>query len=50
MLGRVRSCGYTRFHPNGFQMKSESIGFKRLRFNEHTCGFTADVCYQEFSY
>ena len=44
----------TRFHPNRFHLVSPEtcrrVGFKRLRFIEHTCGFIADVRYYEFIY
>ena len=40
---------YTQFHPNGFHLVSPEtfrmVGFKRLRFIEHICGFIADVRY-----
>ena len=40
---------YTRFHPTLFyQVPPETfgkVGFKLLRFIEHTCGFIANVSY-----
>ena len=40
---------YTQFHPNRFHSVPPEIfrrvGFKLLRFIEHTCGFIADVPY-----
>ena len=36
---------YQRVSPETFRR----VGFKRLGFIEHTCGFIADVCYYEFT-